>query len=145
MGPIPCPKKRRHTLIFDTPNQRPVRCVSRCDPLLSFQRQRRRPLDAHSPDPAHPLRQNTRPADPVSKVYRTNEFFPAEKVDLSSSAWRTVQLRFKGDAVDMAVEGLWNRQLKRPNFDATKRKLLWMQNGGEKGIEIDDVLVLPTP
>ncbi|MEY5011630.1 MAG: hypothetical protein RLZZ253_2769 [Verrucomicrobiota bacterium] len=74
-------------------------------------------MDAHSPDPAHPLRQNTRPADPVSKVYRTNEFFPAEKVDLS----------------------------KQPNFDATKRKLLWMQNGGEKGIEIDDVVVLPTP
>ena len=102
-------------------------------------------IDAHSPDPAHPLRQNTRPADPVSKVYRTNEFFPAEKVDLSSSAWRTVQLRFKGDTVDMAVEGIWTRQLKRPNFDATKRKLLWMQNGGEKGIEIDDVVVLPTP
>jgi hypothetical protein len=25
----------------------------------------------------------------------------------------------------------------RPNFNAGKRKLLWMQNGGEKGIEID--------
>jgi hypothetical protein len=66
-------------------------------------------------------------------------------VDLSSSTWRTVQLRFKGDTVDMAVEGLWTRQLKRPHFDATKRKLLWMQNGGEKGIEIDAVVVTPTP
>jgi hypothetical protein len=102
-------------------------------------------VDAHSPDPAHPLRQNTREADPVSKVYRTNEFFPAEKVDLSANEWRTAKIRFKGDTVDMAVDTVWIRQLKRPNFDATKRKLLWMQNGGEEGIEIDDVVVSPTP
>ena len=102
-------------------------------------------VDAHSPDPAHPLRQNTREADPVSKVYRTNEFFPAEKVDLSANEWRTAKIRFKGDTVDMAVDTVWARQLKRPNFDATKRKLLWMQNGGEEGIEIDDVVVSPTP
>ena len=39
----------------------------------------------------------------------------------------------------------WQHTLKHPNFDATKRKLLWMQNGGTAGIEIDDVLVIPTP
>lgn len=102
-------------------------------------------VDAHSPDPKHPLRQNTREADPVSKVYRTNEHFPAEKVDLSAKEWRTVKLAFKGDTVDMSVEGIWTRTLKRPNFDATKRKLLWMQNGGTAGIEIDDVVVTRTP
>ena len=32
----------------------------------------------------------------------------------------------------------------RANFDAQKRKLLWMQNCGEAGIEIDDVIVTPT-
>jgi hypothetical protein len=47
--------------------------------------------------------------------------------------------------VDMSVDGKWRRSLKRSNFDASKRKLLWMQSGGEKGIEIDDVLVTPTP
>jgi hypothetical protein len=102
-------------------------------------------VDAHSLDPKHPLRQNTREPDPVSKAYRTNEHFPAEKVDLSDNEWRTVKLIFKGDTVDISVDGKWKHSLKRPNFDATKRKLLWMQNGGEKGIEIDDVLVTPTP
>jgi len=102
-------------------------------------------VDAHSLDPKHPLRQNTREPDPVSKAYRTNEHFPAEKVDLSDNEWRTVKLVFKGDTVDMSVDGKWKHTLKRPNFDAIKRKLLWMQNGGEKGIEIDDVVVTPTP
>ena len=102
-------------------------------------------VDAHSLDPKHPLRQNTREPDPVSKAYRTNEHFPAEKVDLADNEWRSVKLVFKGDTVDMSVDGKWKRSLKRPNFDATKRKLLWMQNGGEKGIEIDDVVVTPTP
>ena len=102
-------------------------------------------VDAHSLDPKHPLRQNTREPDPVSKAYRTNEHLPAEKVDLSDNEWRTVKLIFKGDTVGMSVDGKWKHSLKRPNFDATKRKLLWMQNGGEKGIEIDDVLVTPTP
>ena len=45
----------------------------------------------------------------------------------------------------MSVDGKWQHTLKRPNFDATKRKLLWMQNGGTAGIEIDDVIVSPTP
>ncbi len=101
-------------------------------------------VDAHTLDPKHPLRQNTREADSVSKAYRTNEVLPAEKVDLSDTEWRTVKLVFKGDTVDMSVDGKWKHTLKRPNFDATKRKLLWMQNGGEKGIEIDDVVVEPT-
>ena len=102
-------------------------------------------VDAHTLDPKHPLRQNTRAPDPVSKAYRTNEHFPAEKVDLSANEWRTVKLAFRGDTVDMSIDGQWTRTLQRPNFDATKRKLLWMQNGGAAGIEIDDVVVTPTP
>ena len=89
--------------------------------------------------------EQTRAPDPVSKAYRTNEHFPAEKVDLSANEWRTVRLAFKGDTVAMSVDGQWTRTLQRPNFDATKRKLLWMQNGGAAGIEIDDVVVTPTP
>jgi hypothetical protein len=34
--------------------------------------------------------------------------------------------------------------LSRTNFKVGKRKLLRMQNGGEKGIEIDDVHVTAT-
>ncbi len=69
---------------------------------------------------------------------------PAEKVDLSANKWLTARIRFKGDIVDMAVDNVWDRQLKRPNFNDTKGKLFWMQNGGERGIEIDDGVVSPT-
>jgi len=101
-------------------------------------------VDGHTYDKNHPLLQKNFPPLAVSGSLRTNEYFPSEKIDLSANDWRTVKLVFKGDTVDMSVDGKWRRQLKRPNFDATKRKLLWMQNGGEKGIEIDDVVVEPT-
>jgi hypothetical protein len=101
-------------------------------------------VDGHTYDKNHPLLQKNFSPLAVSGSLRTNEYFPAEKVDLSANDWRTVKLAFKGDTVDMSVDGKWRHQLKRLNFDATKRKLLWMQNGGEKGIEIDDVVVEPT-
>jgi hypothetical protein len=102
-------------------------------------------VDAHSKDVNHPLRQNNRPADKVSGVYRLNEHFPLEKVDLSRNAWREVKLVFQGEQVSLSIDGkLWSKTLSRANFNAGKRKLLWMQNGGEKGIEIDDVHVIAT-
>lgn len=101
-------------------------------------------VDGHTFDKNHPLLQKNFPPLAVSGSLRTNEVLPAEKIDLSDNEWRSVKLVFKGDTVDMSVDGKWKRTLKRPNFDATKRKLNWMQNGGEKGIEIDDVIVEPT-
>ncbi len=102
-------------------------------------------VDAHSKDVNHPLRQNNRPADKVSGVYRLNEHFPLEKVDLSRNAWREVKLVFQSEQVSLSIDGkLWSKTLRRANFNAGKRKLLWMQNGGEKGIEIDDVHVIAT-
>jgi hypothetical protein len=100
-------------------------------------------VDCHSLDANHPLRQKTdRPADPVSKAYRLNEPFALEKVDLSANSWREVKLVFAGETVGVSIDGtLWTHTLKRPAFNAAKRKLLWMQNGGEKGIEIDDIRV----
>jgi len=102
-------------------------------------------VDAHSKDVNHPLRQNHRPADKVSGAYRLNEHFPLEKVDLTRNEWRAVKLVFHGEQVSLSIDGkLWSKTLKRANFNAGKRKLLWMQNGGEKGIEIDDIHVSPT-
>ena len=101
-------------------------------------------VDGHSLDANHPLRQNKRAADKVSGAYRLNEFFPVEKVDLSANEWRAVKLEFRGETVEISLDGhLWTRTLKRANFNAGKRKLLWMQNGGDKGIEIDDIRVIP--
>ncbi|MCX8488279.1 MAG: hypothetical protein ORN22_04135 [Opitutales bacterium] len=102
-------------------------------------------VDGHTFDKSHPLLQKNFPPLAVSGSLRTNEVLPTEKVDLSDDGWRNVKLAFKGESVDISVDGKWQRTLKRPNFDAPKRKLLWMQNGGEKGIEIDDVVVTPTP
>ena len=102
-------------------------------------------VDAHTFDKNHPLLQKNFAPIAVSGSLRTNEVLPAEKADLAANEWRTVRLAFKGDTVDMSVDGKWARTLKRANFDAPKRKLLWMQAGGEKGIEIDDAIVTPTP
>ncbi len=102
-------------------------------------------VDGHSKDPDHPLRQKTdRPADPVSGAYRLNEMLPQETIDLSSGAWHEVKVVFQGSTVTVAVDGaVWSKTLNRSNFNAPKRKLLWMQNGGAKGIELDDIKVQP--
>jgi hypothetical protein len=99
-------------------------------------------VDAHSKDPKHPLLQKNRPPDKKSGAYRLNEVFPLEKVDLTTNTWREVKLVFRGEEVVLTVDGTtWPKTLTRPNFNAAKRKLLWMQNGGEAGIELDDMSV----
>lgn len=102
-------------------------------------------VDAHSKDPKHPLRQNNRAPDKKSGAYRLNEVFPLEKVDLSTNTWRTVKLVFRGEEVQIMLDGqTWSKTLTRSNFNAGKKKLLWMQHGGEAGIELDDIVVSPT-
>ncbi len=72
-----------------------------------------------------------------------NERFPQEPVDLSANVWREVKLTFQGDTVAISVDSkTWSKTLKHACFNAAKRKLLWMQSGGEKGIEIDDIVVV---
>lgn len=103
-------------------------------------------VDSHSKDPNHPQRQKTdRPPDKVSGAYRLNEFLPLDKLDLTANTWREVRLVFCGERVDVSIDGkLWSKTLERPCFNAAKRKLLWMQNGGEQGIELDDIHVTAT-
>ena len=99
-------------------------------------------VDGHSLDPDHPQRQKTKQPDPVSKAYRLNEFLPPHKIDLAKNYWHTVTAEFHGEEVVMSLDGMtWKDTLKRPYFNAAKRKLLFMQQGGEAGIEIDDVKV----
>ena len=101
-------------------------------------------VDAHSLDPAHPMRQNQgRPVDARSGAVRLNEFLPKESVDLSGNDWHEVRLKFRGAKVQLSLDAVWTTELERPNFNAAKRRLLWMQNGGEKGVEIDDITVRP--
>ncbi|MEZ6078915.1 MAG: hypothetical protein R3C56_25560 [Pirellulaceae bacterium] len=52
---------------------------------------------------------------------------------------------FVGEQADISVDGgTWTQTLSRPCFNAAKRKLMWMQKGGEKGIEVDDIRVSPS-
>ena len=103
-------------------------------------------IDSHSMDANHPDRQKKeRPADKLSGAYRLNKRFPIERVNLSENEWRTVTLNFQGDTVTISVDGeTWQKTLTHSCFNAAKQKLLWMQNGGEEGIEIDDILVRQT-
>lgn len=101
-------------------------------------------VDAHSKDAKHPLLQKSRPPDAKSGAYRLNEVFPLEKADLSANIWREVKLAFRGEEVTVTLDGqTWSKTLTRPNFNAGKRKLLWMQNGSDAGIELDDIRVDP--
>jgi len=100
-------------------------------------------VDSHSKDADHPLRQKVgRPVDKVSGAYRLNEFLEKEKVDLTRSEWHQVKLVFQGEQVIVSLDDkVRNKIFSRPCFNAAKRRLLWMQNGGEEGIEVDDILV----
>ncbi|SKA76680.1 hypothetical protein SAMN02745166_00228 [Prosthecobacter debontii] len=99
-------------------------------------------VDGHSKDPAHPQRQMKREADAVSGAYRLNEVLPLQPLSLQENVWHEVKLTFRGDILSLHLDGqLYVDALKRPGFKGQKRKLLWMQNGGEKGIELDDLRV----
>ena len=102
-------------------------------------------VDGHTLDPKHPLIQPRREPDPASHAYRLNEELPAEKLDLSSNAWHTVKLEFRSESVTTTFDdSTWKRTLSRPGFNAAKRKLLWLLNGGNEGIELDDIHVTAT-
>ncbi len=101
-------------------------------------------VDGHTLDPKHPQLQTNRPPDPVSHTYRLNEFLPLRKLDLAANDWHTVKLVFTGENVCITLDDTrWTTKLQRAGFNAAKRKLLWMQNGGAEGIELDDIHVTP--
>ena len=103
-------------------------------------------IDAHSLDPKHPDRRNNgRPADKVSGAYRLNLRMPPDEVDLIANEWHHVQLTFKGASVTVSIDDKsYRKTLRHACFNAAKRRLLWMQKGGDSGIEIDDIRVHET-
>lgn len=99
-------------------------------------------VDGKTSNPSHPNRQPSRKPDKVSGLYRVPEKLPPIKLDLAPRQWRTVALTFRDDKVTVSLEDpAWSKTLERPNFPHPKRKLLWMQQGGAQGIEIDDLRV----
>ena len=103
-------------------------------------------IDSHSLDPNHPDRQNnSRPADKVSGAYRLNTKYPRDSIDLTKNRWHDVKIQFSGETVTITLdEKKWKKTLKHACFDQEKCKILWMQNGGGKGVELDDIHVTQT-
>jgi hypothetical protein len=103
-------------------------------------------IDSHSLDPNHPDRQNnSRPADKVSGAYRLNTKYPRESIDLTKNMWHDVRIQFYGETVTITLdEKKWKKTLRYTCFDQEKCKILWMQNGGKKGVELDDIHVTQT-
>ncbi|MDA7889020.1 hypothetical protein N9A79_00435, partial [Pirellulales bacterium] len=103
-------------------------------------------IDSHSLDPNHPDRQNNSPpADKVSGAYRLNTKYPRDSMDLTKNRWHDVKIQFYGETVTITLdEKTWKKTLKHACFDQEKCKILWMQNGGGKGVELDDIHVTQT-
>ena len=103
-------------------------------------------IDSHSLDPNHPDRQNnSRPADKGSGAYRLNTKYPRESIDLTKNRWHDVKIQFSGETVTINLdEKKWKKTLKHACFDQEKCKILWMQNGGAEGVELDDIHVTQT-
>jgi len=102
-------------------------------------------VDGHTFDTKHPQLNPGRPADQTSGLFRTNEHLPADKLDLTASEWHTLRLVFRHDEVTVSLDGdRWTKTLRRPGFAPAKKKLLWMQQGGEQGLELDDITVKPS-
>ena len=99
-------------------------------------------VDGHTFDTKHPQLNPGRPADQTSGLLRTNEHLPADKLDLAANDWHTLRLVFRHDEVTVSLDGdRWTKTLRRPGFAPAKKKLLWMQQGGEQGLELDDIIV----
>jgi hypothetical protein len=59
--------------------------------------------------------------------------------------WHHVRVQFSGETVTINLdEKKWKKTLRHACFDQEKQKVLWMQNGGEKGVELDDIHVTQT-
>jgi hypothetical protein len=101
-------------------------------------------VDGHTLDPDDPQIQKFGGPriDKVSGSYRTNELLPKTKLDLSDDDWHQLHVVFEGEHVAVTLDETTYRQsVQRPGFDVAKTKLLWLLNGGEAGIELDDIHV----
>jgi len=103
-------------------------------------------VDAHTKDPKQlkvKKGKKQRKPDKLSGAYRMSEKLPMEKVNLKDNKWHELTLVFKDNTVSMSLdEKLWTKELTRPGFGFEKQGINWMLNGGEKGIEIDDLKVI---
>ena len=113
-------------------------------------------VDNHTKDPKDPKllksiartkkinpNKKERPADSISGAYRVPEMLKPNMLDLKDAKWHELKLLFKKDTVSISIdEKLWTKTLKRPGFAFKKDEILFMFDGGDKGIEIDDLKII---
>lgn len=100
-------------------------------------------IDHHSRDPNHPDRRNKdRPADKVSGAFRLSQKLPKDLVELKLNQWHDVNVAFRNRKLTISVgDQGWSKTIQHACFNTKKHKLLWMQKGGDQGIEIDDLKI----
>ncbi|MDB4423108.1 hypothetical protein N9276_00850 [Rhodopirellula sp.] len=100
-------------------------------------------IDSHSLTSLHPERQNKdQPADKASGAFRLSKKLPRHLVELKTNQWHDIKLVFHQDNVTISVDDeTWGHTLQHACFNMTKRKLLWLQKSGNKGLEIDDIRI----
>jgi hypothetical protein len=101
-------------------------------------------VDGHTKDPNHPAVQEDRKPNATSGSYRVPEKLHPEQIEsLDDDEWHELELVFKGDTAAISLDRrLWSTEVTRPGFVHEKQEISLMQNGGEKGIEIDDLKVI---
>jgi hypothetical protein len=106
-------------------------------------------VDAHTKDPKNPnllklpKKQQERKPDKVSGAFRVPERLASHKLDLNDNKWHELKLVFKKNTVSISLDDeLYTKQVTRPGFGFEKQEISWMQDGGDKGIEIDDLKVI---
>ena len=100
-------------------------------------------VDAHTMDPSGPNVKPGRKPDATSGSYRAQEQLDPEMVKgLDDDAWHELELSFKGDTVEISLDGRhWQTELTRPGFAFEKQEFFLFLAGGEAGIEIDDLKI----
>lgn len=104
-------------------------------------------VDAHTMDPKGPNVQPGRKPDATSGAYRAPEQLKPEMVEgLDDDDWHELELSFEGDTVEIALDGRhWKTKLSRPGFAFEKQEFFLFIDGGEAGMEFDDLKITPAP
>ena len=96
-------------------------------------------VDAHTKNKnelSEKQKQRNRPPNKTSGAYRNCEARPFKKVNLNDDKWHTVEIVFKGKNVKVSLDGKLVESLDRRGFAFEKNELYFMQDGGEKGLEL---------
>lgn len=78
----------------------------------------------------------------MSGAFRLSQKLQKDVVNLKINQWHDVSVTFRNHEVTISVDRqIWSKTLQHSCLNTKERKLLWMQKGGDQGIEIDDLKI----